>query len=61
VATVVPRWTIKLGDSWAATTITLPQGNWTNMLTGDIIGGGRIRIQALLRRFPVALLVREPE
>jgi (1->4)-alpha-D-glucan 1-alpha-D-glucosylmutase len=56
VATIVPRWPIKLGDSWAGTTITLPQGKWINMLTGDMIGGGRIRIQALLRRFPVALL-----
>jgi (1->4)-alpha-D-glucan 1-alpha-D-glucosylmutase len=61
VATVVPRWSIKLGDSWAGTTIALPEGKWTNMLSGDVVGGGRMRIQALLRRFPVALLVRNPE
>ncbi|HEY3706666.1 MAG TPA: malto-oligosyltrehalose synthase [Terracidiphilus sp.] len=61
VATVVPRWPIKLGDSWAGTTISLPQGKWANLLTGDVIDGGPIRIQALLRRFPVALLIKNSE
>jgi (1->4)-alpha-D-glucan 1-alpha-D-glucosylmutase len=61
VATVVPRWPIKLGDSWAGTTIGLPHGRWTNVLTGDEIGGGPLRVQALLRGFPVALLIKNAE
>jgi (1->4)-alpha-D-glucan 1-alpha-D-glucosylmutase len=61
VATVVPRWTLKLGDSWASTTLELPQGRWKNLLTGDGMPGGRLRVQALLQRFPVALLTREAE
>jgi (1->4)-alpha-D-glucan 1-alpha-D-glucosylmutase len=58
VAAVAQRWTLKLGESWAGTALELPQGPWTNLLTGEQFGGGRLRIQALLRRFPVALLVK---
>jgi (1->4)-alpha-D-glucan 1-alpha-D-glucosylmutase len=61
VATIVPRWPIKLGDSWAGATIALPDGRWMNVLTGDVIAGGQLRIQALLRNFPVALLVKNSE
>lgn len=61
VATLVPRWTIKLGDSWAGTSISLPKGRWSNLLTGDRIEGGQLRIQALLRHFPVALFVNTAE
>jgi len=61
VATVVPRCTLKLGDSWSSTTLELPQGNWKNVLTGDVVKGGRLRVQALLQRFPVALLMKEAE
>jgi (1->4)-alpha-D-glucan 1-alpha-D-glucosylmutase len=61
VATLVPRWPIKLGESWAGTTVALPEGRWANLLTGCEIDGGRLRIQALLRDFPVALLVKNSE
>jgi (1->4)-alpha-D-glucan 1-alpha-D-glucosylmutase len=61
VITVVPRWSIKRGDSWAGTTIQIPQGRWSNILTGDVHQGGRLRIQSLLHRFPVALLVNTSE
>jgi len=61
VAIVIPRWTIKLGDSWASTTLELPQGSWKNVLTGDAVRGGRLRVQALLQRFPIALLTKEAE
>ena len=30
---------IKLGGSWASTTVDAPEGRWTNVLTGDEIGG----------------------
>ncbi|HTX75952.1 MAG TPA: malto-oligosyltrehalose synthase [Terracidiphilus sp.] len=59
VATVVSRWPIRLGDTWAGSAVALPEGQWKNMLTGDPVRGGAVRIQQLLRRFPVALLVRE--
>lgn len=61
VATVVSRWPIRLGESWAGTTIPLPGGQWRNILTGDAVSGGPVRVQALLRRFPVALLIRDSE
>jgi len=61
VATVVPRWTLKLSESWASTTVELPEGSWKNVLTGEVLHGGRVRVQALLRRFPVALLIKETE
>jgi hypothetical protein len=32
-----------------------------NVLTRDAVTGGRLRVQALLQRFPVALLARETE
>jgi (1->4)-alpha-D-glucan 1-alpha-D-glucosylmutase len=61
VAVVVPRWNINRGDSWAGSTIDLPPGQWRNLLTGDLLQGGRLRIQSLLSRFPVALLERVSE
>ena len=61
VITLVPRWPLKRGDSWAGTTVELPEGRWKNVLTSEILSDGRMRIQSLLHRFPVALLVRESE
>ncbi len=59
VAAIVPRWPIKLGDSWGGTTIELPGGTWRNVLSGDAMAGGRVRMQALMQHFPVALLAKE--
>ncbi len=59
LATLVPRWNVKLGESWAATTIELPQGRWKSVLSGGTVKGGRVRVQSLLSHFPVALLARE--
>lgn len=59
VAVIVPRWPHKVGDSWGSTSIELPAGKWRNTLTGDGLDGGRLRMQAVLRRFPVALLIKE--
>lgn len=59
VATVVPRWNLRLGAGWLATTLELPQGRWSNLLSGEAVSGGRIRLQNLLEKFPVALLVKE--
>jgi (1->4)-alpha-D-glucan 1-alpha-D-glucosylmutase len=61
VAVVIPRWNLKRGESWAGTTIDIPRGAWRNLLTNDSLAGGRVRIQSLLQRFPVALLERVSE
>jgi (1->4)-alpha-D-glucan 1-alpha-D-glucosylmutase len=59
VVVFVPRWPMKLSSNWASTTVDLPQGKWKNRLTREAVIGGRLRVQALLQQFPVALLTRE--
>ncbi|HZP04993.1 MAG TPA: malto-oligosyltrehalose synthase [Terracidiphilus sp.] len=61
IATLVPRWNVRLGGSWGGTVVVLPQGLWKNTLTGDTMRGGRVRVQSLFQRFPVALLTRQTE
>jgi (1->4)-alpha-D-glucan 1-alpha-D-glucosylmutase len=53
LAVLVPRRTT--GD-WAGTTVDLPAGPWTDVLTGQPVNGGQVEVAALLRRFPVAIL-----
>jgi len=38
--------------------VSLPEGRWSNRLTGATIDGGPVQIEDLLREFPVALLVQ---
>ncbi len=59
VITVVPRHPVLLGGSWADTTLELPDGVWINRLSGEGHRGGAVRLDALLLKFPVALLVKE--
>ena len=59
VIAVAPRLIIGLGGDWADTSLAVPEGRWRNMLTGEIVEGGEVWLAATLRRFPVALLVRE--
>jgi (1->4)-alpha-D-glucan 1-alpha-D-glucosylmutase len=61
VATVVPRLTLTLGGAWQKTIVQLPEGRWRNWLTGTLLRAGQIAMEALLKEFPVALLVREVE
>jgi (1->4)-alpha-D-glucan 1-alpha-D-glucosylmutase len=61
VAVLVPRLPIKLAGSWAGTTVDLPPGKWTNLFTREEVAGGRLRVQTVLERFPVALLTRKAE
>jgi len=61
VAVLVPRWPLKLHDNWSSTTVALMSGKWKNILTNEIVMGGRLRVQTLLQRFPIALLTREAE
>ncbi len=57
--TLAPRLFKLLDDHWEDTTITLPEGNWRNILTGDRLSGGGTFIGSCFSRFPVALFVRE--
>jgi (1->4)-alpha-D-glucan 1-alpha-D-glucosylmutase len=59
VATIVPRWNVKRADNWSGASVTLPGSVWRNVLTQDVLQGGRVPIQSILQRFPVALLVKE--
>ena len=59
LATIVPRWNLRLAANWLNTTVDLPVERWRNVLTDEVIGGGRIPLSNLLRRFPVALLAKE--
>jgi (1->4)-alpha-D-glucan 1-alpha-D-glucosylmutase len=61
VVTVVPRLTLTLDGNWADTSIQIPEGVWSNHLTGEEVHGGLIRVDGLLRQFPVALLVKQEE
>ena len=61
VAVIAPRWNAKLNGNLASSTVQLPRGNWNHLLTGENFGGGSLRMQSLLQKFPVALLVRSEE
>lgn len=45
-------------DGWRTTTVELPAGHWTDLLTGRTHDGGRVRVGVLLADLPVALLTR---
>jgi (1->4)-alpha-D-glucan 1-alpha-D-glucosylmutase len=59
--TVVPRLSLKLAGDWGDTAIEIPNGRWRNHLTGETSAGGVAPVAKLLKRFPVALLLREEE
>lgn len=59
VAVLAPRWNLRLGGGFGATFIELPEGRWMNVLADEEVNGGRVRVQNLFRKFPVALLVRD--
>jgi len=59
VATIVPRWNLRLSGNWSNTTVDLPGKRWRNVLTDELLNGGRVSMSVLLRYFPVALLLKE--
>jgi (1->4)-alpha-D-glucan 1-alpha-D-glucosylmutase len=59
LATIVPRWPVKLGGNWLNTAVNLPGDRWKNLLTGEALCGSRIPLETVLRHFPAALLVKE--
>jgi (1->4)-alpha-D-glucan 1-alpha-D-glucosylmutase len=56
LAVVVPRLG---GDDWADTTVWLPSGHWSNVLTGEGVDGGHQRVGSLLAPSAVVVLERE--
>ncbi|CAN5572594.1 malto-oligosyltrehalose synthase [soil metagenome] len=57
--TVVPRLPVTLARAggWGDTALALPEGPWSNLLTGEDVGDGPVmRLRELFERFPVALL-----
>jgi (1->4)-alpha-D-glucan 1-alpha-D-glucosylmutase len=56
---VVPRLVMGLDGDWADTALELPVGHWQNLLTGEVLTGGLVRLEEILARFPVGLLVRK--
>lgn len=61
VIVVVPRLPLQLGDSWEDTSVDLDAGVWKNLLDGTM-HEGKVLLDDLLRRFPVALLEKiEPQ
>ena len=61
MATVVPRFPLRLAGNWQATTLALPEGEWLNHMTGETVRGGAVAVAGLFQRFPVALLSRDLE
>lgn len=58
VLVAVSRWTVRLADSgWGQTTLTLPQGSWTERLSGATYSG-TVEVADLFAELPVAVLVR---
>jgi (1->4)-alpha-D-glucan 1-alpha-D-glucosylmutase len=61
VVAIAPRWNVRMGGGLGGTTVELPDARWKNLLTGETMRGGVVRVQSLLQRFPVALLARDAE
>ncbi|HME72121.1 MAG TPA: hypothetical protein VKM54_19960 [Myxococcota bacterium] len=60
VATVVPRLWLGFRGEWGKTEVKLPRGAWRDALSGErYVSSGTVLAAQLLRRFPVALLLRE--
>ena len=56
LAVVVPRLVVGLRGDWEDTVVDLPEGMWTDVLTGVAVGGGAVPVTGLLSGFPVAVL-----
>jgi (1->4)-alpha-D-glucan 1-alpha-D-glucosylmutase len=61
VIACAPRWSATLAGRWGATSVRLPEGRWKNVLTQEEWPGGSMRIETLLKQFPVSLLIKQAE
>ena len=48
---------LQQGGGWGEATITLPEGEWRDELTGRVLSGGTLPVADVLPDLPVALLV----
>ena len=58
VATRLPLG-LQAAGGWGDTTLELAGHRWFDALTGERFSGGTVRLQDLLRQYPVALLVKD--
>jgi (1->4)-alpha-D-glucan 1-alpha-D-glucosylmutase len=59
VVTVAPTRALQVERSgWGDDAVELPEGRWTDVLTGAVRDGGRVALAELLADFPVAVLLR---
>ena len=60
VVVIVERLPRALGDigGFGQHSVVLPEGTWTDVLTGTTIGGGSVELSGLLGQLPVAVLTR---
>ncbi|MDQ3963010.1 MAG: malto-oligosyltrehalose synthase [Actinomycetota bacterium] len=58
VIAITQRWPVTRGDGWGDTTMSLPPGEWRDVLSGKP-HHGVISLDGLLTAFPVSLLVAE--
>jgi (1->4)-alpha-D-glucan 1-alpha-D-glucosylmutase len=57
---LVPRLPASLGGEWGDTEVDLPAGSWTDLLTGEVVEGGRaVAVSELVQGFPVTVLARD--
>jgi len=55
----VPRLLVGLGGEWGDTSVELPGGTWSDVLTGHAFeGGAAVALRTLLADFPVAVLAQ---
>jgi len=59
IATIAPCRLLELNGDWCDTSVELPEGAWCNAFTQERYQGGKLPLESLLTRFPVALLVDE--
>lgn len=60
VATIVTRQkgVLDAASGFGSHTVVLPEGSWTNILTGETIDGGSVELATILDQFPTAILER---
>ncbi|MCF8024381.1 MAG: malto-oligosyltrehalose synthase [Desulfobacteraceae bacterium] len=56
--TIIPRLVMGFSGDWKDTRINLSKSAWQNILTGETFSGPEFLLKNILKKFPVALLVR---
>ncbi|MDX6277607.1 MAG: (1-_4)-alpha-D-glucan 1-alpha-D-glucosylmutase [Nocardioidaceae bacterium] len=49
---------LERNGGWLGTSITVPAGEWTEVISETVVNGGQVDVSTVLSRYPVALLVR---